>query len=131
MSEHAPDQPREDYFEPEAWEQRYAGDDQHWSGAPNPQLVALVTGLKPGTALDVGCGEGGDVVWLAQQGWHVTGADFSLNGLRRAADTAARAGVAELVDWWQMDARDFDSAGRSWDLVTTHSCTHRLRASST
>ncbi|GAC1445571.1 MAG: class I SAM-dependent methyltransferase [Mycobacteriales bacterium] len=110
----------EDYFEPAAWEQRYAGTDQHWSGSPNAQLVAVLTGLQPGTALDVGCGEGGDVVWLAQQGWRVTGADFSRNGLRRAADSVERAGVAALVDWWRMDARDFDAAGRRWDLVTTH-----------
>lgn len=120
MSEHASGHHDEDYFEPAAWEQRYAGADQHWSGSPNAQLVAVLTGLPPGTALDVGCGEGGDVVWLAQQGWRVTGADFSSNGLRRAARSVDRAGVAALVDWWQTDARDFDAAGRTWDLVTTH-----------
>lgn len=120
MKQHASEHHEEDYFEPAAWEQRYAGIDQHWSGAPNAQLVALLTGIQPGTALDVGCGEGGDVVWLAQQGWRVTGADFSSNGLRRAAGSVESAGVTALVDWWQMDARDFDPAGRSWDLVTTH-----------
>lgn len=116
MSEHT----SEDYFEPAAWEQRYAGTARHWSGAPNAQLVAVLTGLRPGTALDVGCGEGGDVVWLAQQGWRVTGADFSPNGLRRAADGVEQAGVAAQVEWWQVDARTFDAAGRTWDLVTTH-----------
>lgn len=120
MTEHSAEQHEENYFEPAAWEERYAGTDQHWSGSPNAQLVAVVTGLPPGTALDVGCGEGGDVVWLAQQGWRVTGADFSSNGLRRAAATVERAGVSALVDWWQTDAREFDPDGRSWDLVTTH-----------
>jgi 2-polyprenyl-3-methyl-5-hydroxy-6-metoxy-1,4-benzoquinol methylase len=110
----------EDYFEPAAWEQRYDGAGEQWSGAPNAQLVAVLTGLTPGTALDVGCGEGGDVVWLAQQGWRVTGADFAVNGLARAARRAEQAGVAQQVDWWRTDARDFDPAGRAWDLVTTH-----------
>ena len=107
-------------FEPPAWEERYSGEEKIWSGQPNAQLVAEVSGLAPGTALDVGCGEGGDVIWLAQQGWKVTGADFSANGLARAAGHAADAGVADRTDWWQVDARTFAADGRSYDLVTTH-----------
>jgi 2-polyprenyl-3-methyl-5-hydroxy-6-metoxy-1,4-benzoquinol methylase len=107
-------------FEPHGWEDRYAGTGQVWSGQPNAQLVAEATKLTPGTALDVGCGEGGDVVWLARQGWTVTGADFSANGLARAAQHAEEAGVADRTDWWQVDARSFDPAGRTWDLVTSH-----------
>ncbi|NUR08134.1 MAG: class I SAM-dependent methyltransferase [Nocardioidaceae bacterium] len=107
-------------FEPAGWEERYGGDESLWSGNPNPQLVAEVSGLTPGTALDVGCGEGGDVVWLARQGWRVTGADFSANGLARAARHADEAGVADRCDWWQVDARAFAAEGRSFDLVTTH-----------
>jgi 2-polyprenyl-3-methyl-5-hydroxy-6-metoxy-1,4-benzoquinol methylase len=107
-------------FEPPSWEERYAGAEKIWSGNPNPQLVAEVAGLTPGTALDVGCGEGGDVIWLARRGWRVTGADFSANGLARAARHAAEAGVAERTDWWQVDARTFAADGRSYDLVTTH-----------
>lgn len=116
MSEHT----TQDFFEPAAWELRYAGEGGHWSGAPNAQLVSVVTGLPPATALDVGCGEGGDVVWLARQGWRVTGADFAGNGLARAARRAEEAGVDQLVDWWQVDARNFDPLVRTWDLVTTH-----------
>jgi 2-polyprenyl-3-methyl-5-hydroxy-6-metoxy-1,4-benzoquinol methylase len=109
-----------DDFEPATWEERYAGDGKVWSGGPNPQLVAEVAGLAPGTALDVGCGEGGDVIWLARAGWHVTGADFSTNGLARAARHAEAAGVADRCAWWQVDARDFEPDGRSFDLVTSH-----------
>ncbi|GGD28124.1 class I SAM-dependent methyltransferase [Nocardioides daphniae] len=116
--EHDADAP--DYFEATGWEERYAGEEKIWSGEPNPQLVAEVTPLTPGTALDVGCGEGGDVIWLAQHGWQVTGADFSANGLARAARHAEEAGVADNTDWWQVDAREFDAGGRQWDLVTTH-----------
>ena len=107
-------------FEPASWEERYAGEERIWSGRPNAQLAAETSALTPGTALDVGCGEGGDVVWLASRGWRVTGADFSANGLARAARHAEEAGVADRTDWWQVDARDFDAGGRSFDLVTTH-----------
>jgi 2-polyprenyl-3-methyl-5-hydroxy-6-metoxy-1,4-benzoquinol methylase len=107
-------------FEPSSWEERYSGAERMWSGNPNPHLVAEVSGLTPGTALDVGCGEGGDVIWLARQGWRVTGADFSANGLARAARHAEQAGVADRTDWWQVDARTFLADGRSYDLVTTH-----------
>lgn len=107
-------------FEPASWDERYAGTESIWSGDPNPQLVAVAQDLSPGTALDIGCGEGGDVIWLAQQGWRVTGADFSAAGLARAARHAADAGVAEQTAWWQVDARTFDADGRQFDLVTTH-----------
>ncbi|KAA1424016.1 class I SAM-dependent methyltransferase [Mumia zhuanghuii] len=107
-------------FEPPSWDERYSGEETVWSGKPNAQLVAEVSVLTPGTALDVGCGEGGDVIWLASQGWKVTGADFSANGLARAARHAKDAGVADKVDWWQVDARSFAADGRAYDLVSTH-----------
>jgi 2-polyprenyl-3-methyl-5-hydroxy-6-metoxy-1,4-benzoquinol methylase len=119
--EHAtPDQNPGAIFEPPAWEERYSGEGSIWSGDPNLQLVAEASRLTPGTALDVGCGEGGDVIWLASRGWTVTGADFSANGLTRAARHADDAGVADNVTWWQVDAREFEADGRSFDLVTTH-----------
>lgn len=118
--EHGTPAPATEMFEPPAWEERYAGDGSIWSGNANAQLVAEASTLTPGTALDVGCGEGGDVIWLASQGWTVTGADFSANGLARAARHAEDAGVAENVTWWRVDAREFEADGRSFDLVTTH-----------
>lgn len=117
---HQHDESAADLFEPPAWDERYSGEEKVWSGQPNVQLVTEVSRLTPGTALDVGCGEGGDVIWLAQQGWQVTGADFSANGLARAARHAAEAGVADRTSWWQVDARTFAGDGRTYDLVTTH-----------
>ncbi|MHB8693129.1 MAG: class I SAM-dependent methyltransferase [Solirubrobacteraceae bacterium] len=107
-------------FEPPSWDERYSGEGKVWSGNPNPQLVSEASRLPAGTALDVGCGEGGDVIWLARQGWRVTGADFSANGLARAAQHAEQAGVADQLEWWQIDARTFAAGDRSYDLVTTH-----------
>ncbi|MBE1489473.1 class I SAM-dependent methyltransferase [Plantactinospora soyae] len=107
-------------FEPPSWDERYSGSETIWSGKPNAQLVAEVATLTPGTALDVGCGEGGDVIWLAGQGWTATGADFSANGLARAARHAEQAGVGDRTHWWQVDARTFAADGRSYDLVTSH-----------
>lgn len=110
----------EDFFEPTSWDERYSSEQKMWSGNANPQLVAEAGRLEPGTAMDLGCGEGGDVIWLARQGWTVTGADFSAKGLERAAAHAAEAGVGERCDWWQVDARTFEAGGRTFDLVTTH-----------
>lgn len=64
------------------WDGRYSRDLQ-WSGNPNGSLVAEVDGLAPGSALDVGAGEGGDAIWLAQQGWQVTANDISARALER------------------------------------------------
>ncbi|WSQ07147.1 methyltransferase domain-containing protein [Streptomyces sp. NBC_01231] len=83
----------------EFWEARYQGNDRVWSGRPNPLLVREVAGLAPGTALDLGCGEGADAVWLASSGWRVTGADISPTALERAAGHAAEAGVGDRVRW--------------------------------
>ena len=87
------------------WDDRYGGHDHVWSGEPNLRLVEEVSGLRPGRALDVGCGEGGDVIWLARQGWTVTGTDVSPVGLERAAANAAAAGpeIAAAATWRQGD----------------------------
>jgi SAM-dependent methyltransferase len=79
------------------WDERYAGAEQIWSGRPNGVLVAETEGLPPGRALDVGCGEGADAVWLALQGWEVTGLDVSQVALDRAEAAAQDVGVS--VRW--------------------------------
>ncbi|MDN5635429.1 MAG: class I SAM-dependent methyltransferase, partial [Brevibacterium sp.] len=75
-----------------AWEERYAGDDAVWSGNPNEALVATVGSLTPGRVLDVGCGEGADVIWLAENGWDVVGIDLSQTAIDRATEAAAAKG---------------------------------------
>lgn len=85
------------------WEQHYGQRDQIWSGQPNRRLVDEVADMRPGTALDLGCGEGADAIWLAEQGWNVVAVDVSPTALRRAAKAAAEQGVAERIDWRPCD----------------------------
>ncbi len=95
------------------WDDRY-GDDQLWSGHPNEQLVVEVSNLEPGTALDVGCGEGADAIWLAERGWWVTAIDVSAKALDRSARAAAAAGLD--VDWRPIGLEQTDDA--AYDLVS-------------
>jgi 16S rRNA G1207 methylase RsmC len=97
------------------WEDFY-GRERRWSGKPNASLVEEVAELEPGTALDLGCGEGGDAIWLASAGWTVTGADISQTALDVAARHAAEAGVT--VAWERHDLAESMPAG-PFDLVTT------------
>ncbi|WP_353808757.1 class I SAM-dependent methyltransferase [Agromyces sp. SYSU T00194] len=100
------------------WDASYADSEQRWSGRPNPQLVAELADHAPGTALDVGSGEGGDAVWLAQHGWTVTGLDLSSVAIERARRAAAGAGVA--VEWLVGSIADGPLPGRTFDLVAGH-----------
>ncbi len=75
------------------WEERYAGAGRVWSGAVNGVLSEVAASLPPGRALDLGCGEGADVIWLARRGWAVTGVDISPTAIRRAAEAARAAGL--------------------------------------
>ena len=83
----------------EFWDAHYNQRPQVWSGQPNPVLVAEAVDLKPGEALDIGCGEGADAIWLARRGWHVTAVDVSRIALERAAAAAKDAGVDDVISW--------------------------------
>ena len=83
----------------EFWEQHYGQREKVWSGQPNQRLVEEVRDMQPGTALDLGCGEGADAVWLAQQGWDVVAVDVSKIALARASQAADTRGVSDDIDW--------------------------------
>lgn len=100
------------------WETFYTENAGRWSGRPNTSLVAEAGGLPPGRALDLGCGQGGDAIWLAQQGWTVTGADVSATALAAAARAAEAAGVAGAITWERHDVAASLPEG-PFDLVTT------------
>jgi len=107
-------------FTQDYWDNRYLTADRLWSGRPNVQLVAQAADLQPGDALDVGCGEGADAIWLAGQGWHVTAVDVSAVALDRAARHAAAQGseLAARITWQQADLLSWDPAAAQFDLVS-------------
>lgn len=105
-------------FTQATWDARYAESDRIWSGRPNPRLVEQVTGVAPGTALDVGAGEGADAVWLASQGWRVTATDISEVALRRTTAHAAEAGVADRVTTLHHDVLGDAPLPGGFDLVS-------------
>jgi SAM-dependent methyltransferase len=99
------------------WDARYNENDEAiWSGRPNGRLVAEIAGLTPGQALDVGCGEGADAIWLARSGWTVTAIDISDVAVSRARKAAERAGAR--VDWVCGDVLQAMFPARSFGLVS-------------
>ncbi|WP_406194264.1 class I SAM-dependent methyltransferase [Kitasatospora sp. NBC_01560] len=102
-----------------AWDERYAASELVWGAEPNRWVVRETAGLAPGRALDLAAGEGRNSIWLARQGWRVTGLDFSAVALDRAARLTAglSAEVAGRLTWRQGDARTFPEPAGVYDLV--------------
>ena len=99
------------------WDEMYRSRPRVWSGRPNPQLVAEAAALEPGTALDLGCGEGADALWLAEQGWTVTAVDVSAVALERAEQHAAGSAAGNRITWLQRDL-DAWAPEEQFDLVS-------------
>lgn len=101
------------------WDAHYTRHPDVWSGAPNTVLVDETRDQAPGAALDLGCGEGADAIWLAQRGWHVTAVDVSPVALERAAQHSR---AADLVDRITFAHHDLDQTfpDGSFDLVSAH-----------
>ncbi len=104
------------------WDERYRSAGALWSGNPNRYLVSEASDLPPGTALDAGCGEGADALWLAGRGWRVTGVDLSTVALERAAWHAAESGpgMAARIEWVHADLiGGWDPGVARYDLVSS------------
>src|SRR5829696_2515877 len=99
------------------WEQHYGERDRVWSGRVNARLAEVAEGLTPGRVLDLGCGEGGDALWLAERGWHVVAVDISETALQRAAAAADAREMGDRIDFAQHDLSDSFPAG-TFDLVS-------------
>jgi SAM-dependent methyltransferase len=103
-----------------AWDERYRSSDRVWSGRPNPQLVAEISELTPGRALDVGCGEGADAIWLARRQWEVEAVDISGVALERAAAHAKDVDpeASGRIEWRRADLIAEPPEPATFDLVS-------------
>ena len=120
MGEHEHEHTSEAFLDEDFWNERYQESGRIWSGKPNPQLVAEVAGLVSGRALDVGCGEGDDAIWLAQHGWDVVATDISAVALGRAiqhAQDTDRSAWAR-IEWRHVDLLTDPPDRDSFDLVS-------------
>ncbi|MFH8794619.1 class I SAM-dependent methyltransferase [Streptomyces sp. NPDC017941] len=100
------------------WERHYStGARRTWGARVNPLLAETAAALRPGTALDLGCGAGGDTIWLAQQGWRVTAVDISTTAVTQIQARALELGVADRVLTEQHDLAESFPADR-YDLVS-------------
>lgn len=104
-------------FEQDHWDELYSSKEALWGGQPNLQLVAHAADLPAGQALEVGCGEGGDSLWLAERGWHVLGIDLSEVALERTARLVAERGLNDRVTLQHADIRTWAAPAGRFDLV--------------
>lgn len=102
------------------WNARYIAqrgeNGQMWSGRVNATIEQQMVDLSPGTALELGAGEGADALWLAAHGWRVTALDISSVALDVGSAEAERAGLADRVDWVQANLATW-SPSTQYDLV--------------
>ena len=97
------------------WDKVFAGKDPIFLQTPSAIVMSAIEGRKPGKALDIGMGQGRNSVYLAAQGWDVTGIDPSGEGVRIAGSNAEKAGVSIRA----VVARDdeFQYGEDQWDLI--------------
>jgi SAM-dependent methyltransferase len=105
-------------WDAEFWDERYGSSPALWSGHVNAVVRDEVATLGPGRALDVGCGEGGDALWLAERGWNVLGVDVSRVALDRAATRARESGMSGRTSWEHHDLLTWSPPAATYDLVT-------------
>jgi len=101
--------------EVERWNQILTAKEPHFNTKPNAFLMEIAKTRKPGRALDVGMGQGRNGIWLAQQGWDVTGFDPAERAVALARETARKLGVNLKAEIKRME--DFDFGERRWDLI--------------
>ncbi|GHC77643.1 SAM-dependent methyltransferase [Streptomyces flavofungini] len=101
------------------WEDVYGGRPAATDPKPNHRLAETVTGLPPGDVLDLGCGDGGDALWLARQGWHVTAVDISAVAVERLTALARSRSLGDRVVAERHDLQESFPQG-TYDLVSAH-----------
>lgn len=118
--DHHDDKPSDVVWDEAFLDERYRSSSALWSGHPNPHLVTEAADLVSGAALDVGCGEGADAIWLAERGWRVTAVDLSKVALERGTAHALDAGadVAQRIHWLHADLTEWIPSAATYDFVS-------------
>lgn len=106
---------RKDEWQAAFFDHTYKTATPRFNTKPNALLVGAVTGRKPGRALDIHMGQGRNAVYLARQGWLVTGFDYSKEGVAAAHRAAKEAGVSLTATVARHEGFDFGSG--QWDLI--------------
>jgi len=102
-------------LEIERWNRILTAEKPAFNTKPNDFLMQMAKGRTAGTAVDVGMGQGRNAIWLAQQGWDVTGFDPADKAIALARETAGRLGVRLKTEI--KGAEDFDFGEDRWDLI--------------
>ena len=102
-------------LEVDRWNRMLTSEKPTFNTDPNAFLVEMVKGRTPGTALDVGMGQGRNAIYLAQQGWDVTGFDPAEKAVAQAQATASRLGLK--LHTVVQGSEDFAFGENQWDLI--------------
>jgi 2-polyprenyl-3-methyl-5-hydroxy-6-metoxy-1,4-benzoquinol methylase len=103
------------WAQPSEYNQLYSSGSAVYTREPNALLVEAVRNRKPGRALDVGMGQGRNALFLARNGWDVTGFDSADEGIRQAKAQASRLGLKLTAQVNTFEAFEFGL--ESWDLI--------------
>lgn len=97
------------------WNNRYRESETVFGHEANQFLVEAVERLEGGTALDLGCGQGRNALWLAERGFVVTGLDLSPVAIDQARARASELGLDATFE--SVDLLSWEPDGQEWDLV--------------
>ena len=99
------------------WNKEFTEDKVLLNKDPSPLLIAAIQDRKPGTAFDIGMGQGRNAVYLAEKGWDVTGVDLSDVAVAQARTNASARKVK--LNGVVSDVDAFDFGKERWDLITS------------
>lgn len=114
------------------WNDRYRDGNLPWdTGKPSSELQRVISrhAIRPGRALEIGCGTGTNSVWLAQQGFEVTGIDVAPLAVAQSAKRAQDAGVQ--VRFLVADVLQLPDLGKPFAFFFDRGCYHAVRRNAT
>ncbi|MCF6249198.1 MAG: class I SAM-dependent methyltransferase [Desulfobacula sp.] len=107
------------------YDKRYQEGDTPWElDRPDKNLIKVIKEqqIQPGKALDIGCGTASNAIWLARNGFDVTGADFSPLAIEKAKERTKQQGAN--IRLMVKDFLDGDVVGFDFEFVFDRGCFH-------